>query len=94
MKKRIRTAAGLLAACLIGLPATLSAQTAVTPDGGKAKALNPQPLPPKESATLKQLNPQPLPPKALGAAKQLNPQPLPPKEKLQPTRSRPSGSGA
>ncbi|MEI9852654.1 MAG: hypothetical protein WDN24_19405 [Sphingomonas sp.] len=42
-------------------------------------ALNPQPLPPKESTKLKALNPQPLPPKANIKLNALNPQPLPPK---------------
>ncbi|WJR78570.1 hypothetical protein [Bradyrhizobium sp. NP1] len=41
------------------------------------KALNPQPLPPKERPNA--LNPQPLPPKERLNA--LNPQPLPPKER-------------
>jgi hypothetical protein len=56
----------------------------------QANALNPQPLPPKESfgaitnpGTIRGLNPQPLPPKTTitnpGVIKGLNPQPLPPK---------------
>lgn len=61
---------------------------------GSDRMLNPQPLPPKQSAirTLssfgsdRMLNPQPLPPKArfgtvsnFGSDRMLNPQPLPPK---------------
>ena len=76
-------------------PLTAPAQATLSATANKADAvaLNPQPLPPKQSSTPSplekatrkadavSLNPQPLPPKAAGKgdAVSLNPQPLPPK---------------
>ena len=45
----------------------------------QAGAVNPQPLPPKQSTSIRAVNPQPLPPKETFSLGAVNPQPLPPK---------------